>query len=257
VRPCRGGRLLGGELVNDAGAGLGVFIAFTAGLLSFLSPCVLPLIPSYVTFITGLSLEDVTKARRTALVHALLFITGFTLIFVTLGATATTLGRLLLRYRYLVSSVGGALIIVFGLYLLGVLNISAFMRERRVHLAEKPLGYLGTIVVGIAFGAGWSPCLGPILGAILALAANTNDLSRGVLLLFCYSLGLAVPFLIAALFVERFLAFFARHKGKMIWVNRVAGALLIFVGVLMVTNRFALLATKLQQWTPEFLLRRL
>lgn len=243
--------------MNDAGAGLGVFIAFTAGLLSFLSPCVLPLIPSYVTFITGLSLEDVTKARRTALVHALLFIAGFTLIFVTLGATATTLGRLLLRYRYLVSSAGGALIIVFGLYLLGVLNISAFMRERRVHLAEKPLGYLGTVVVGIAFGAGWSPCLGPILGAILALAANTDELSRGVLLLFSYSLGLAVPFVVAALFVEKFLAFFARHKGKMIWVNRVAGALLIFVGVLMVTNRFALLATKLQQWTPEFLLRRL
>lgn len=243
--------------MNDAGAGLGVFIAFTAGLLSFLSPCVLPLIPSYVTFITGLSLEDVTKARRTALVHALLFIAGFTLIFVTLGATATTLGRLLLRYRYLVSSAGGALIIVFGLYLLGVLNISAFMRERRVHLAEKPLGYLGTVAVGIAFGAGWSPCLGPILGAILALAANTNELSRGVLLLFSYSLGLAVPFVVAALFVEKFLAFFARHKGKMIWVNRVAGALLIFVGVLMVTNRFALLATKLQQWTPEFLLRRL
>ncbi len=239
------------------GASLGIFIAFTAGLLSFLSPCVLPLIPSYITFITGLSLEDVTKARRTALVHALLFIAGFTLIFVALGATATTLGRLLLRYRYIVSTVGGALVIVFGLYLLGVLNISAFMRERRVHLAQKPLGYLGTVVVGIAFGAGWSPCLGPILGAILALAANTSDLSRGLLLLFSYSLGLAVPFLIAALFVDRFLDFFARHKGKMIWVNRVAGALLVFVGVLMVTNRFSLLATKLQQWTPEFLLRHL
>ncbi len=243
--------------MNDASANLGIVIAFTAGLLSFLSPCVLPLIPSYVTFITGLSLEDVTKARRTALVHSLLFILGFTLIFVALGATATTLGRMLLRYRYLVSEVGGALVIVFGLYLIGVLNIPAFMRERRVHLAEKPLGYLGTVVVGIAFGAGWSPCLGPILGAILALAANTNDLSRGLLLLLCYSLGLAVPFLVAALAVDWFLEFFARHKGKMIWVNRFAGALLIFVGVLMVTNRFALLATKLQQWTPEFLLRHL
>lgn len=246
----------GGGIMSD-GAGLGIFIAFTAGLLSFLSPCVLPLIPSYVTFITGLSLEDVTKARRTALVHALLFIAGFTLIFVALGATATTLGRLLLRYRYLVSSVGGTLVIIFGLYLLGVLNITAFMRERRVHLAEKPLGYLGTVVVGIAFGAGWSPCLGPILGAILALAANTNDLSRGLLLLFCYSLGLAVPFLAAALFVDRFLDFFARHKGKMVWVNRAAGVLLIGVGVLMVTNRFAILASKLQQLTPDFLLRRL
>ena len=131
------------------------------------------------------------------------------------------------------------------------------MRERRVHLADKPLGYLGTVVVGIAFGAGWSPCLGPILGAILALAASASDLSRGLLLLFCYSLGLAVPFLVAALAVDRFLDFFSRHKGKMIWVNRAAGGLLIFVGVLMVTSRFALLATKLQQWTPEFLLRHL
>jgi cytochrome c-type biogenesis protein len=255
--PGRRGHGVAGARVNAPDGGLGVFIAFSAGLLSFLSPCVLPLIPSYLTFITGLSLEDVTKARRTALVHALLFVAGFTLIFVALGATATTLGRLLLRYRYLVSSVGGALIIVFGLYLLGVLNIGAFMRERRVHLAEKPIGYLGTVVVGIAFGAGWSPCLGPILGAILTLAANSGELSRGLLLLFSYSLGLAVPFLVAALFVDRFLDFFARHKGKLIWVNRVAGGLLVGVGALMVTNRFALLATKLQQWTPDFLLRHL
>ena len=251
------GGIRGSGIVSGADGSLSIVIAFTAGLLSFLSPCVLPLIPSYVTFITGLSLEDVTKARRTALVHSLLFISGFTLIFVALGATATSLGRLLLRYRHLVSGVGGVMIIVFGLYLLGVLNIPALMRERRVHLAEKPIGYLGTVVVGIAFGAGWSPCLGPILGAILALAANSADLSRGVLLLFCYSLGLAVPFLAAALAVDRFLGFFARHKGKMIWVNRAAGALLVFVGVLMVTNRFELLATKLQQWTPDFLLRRL
>jgi cytochrome c-type biogenesis protein len=259
--PRHGGGVAAGEIagarVNDSAGGLGIVIAFTAGLLSFLSPCVLPLIPSYVTFITGLSLEDVTKARRTALVHALLFILGFTMIFVALGATATTLGRLLLTYRYWVSRIGGVLVIVFGLYLLGALDISAFMRERRVHLAEKPLGYLGTIVVGLAFGAGWSPCLGPILGAILALAASAADLSRGLLLLFWYSLGLAVPFLVAALFVDRFLEIFARHRGKMIWVNRAAGALLLGIGVLMVTNRFALLATKLQQLTPEFLLRRL
>ncbi|MFI5245499.1 MAG: cytochrome c biogenesis CcdA family protein, partial [Gemmatimonadales bacterium] len=119
--------------MSGASGGLGLFIAFSAGLLSFLSPCVLPLVPSYVTFITGLSFEDVTKARRTALVHSLLFILGFTIIFVALGATATVVGRLLLRHRYWVSFVGGALIIVFGLYLLGVLNITAFMRERRVH----------------------------------------------------------------------------------------------------------------------------
>ncbi len=243
--------------MSGASGGLGLFIAFSAGLLSFLSPCVLPLVPSYVTFITGLSFEDVTKARRTALVHSLLFILGFTIIFVALGATATVVGRLLLRHRYWVSFVGGALIIVFGLYLLGVLNITAFMRERRVHLAEKPMGYLGTVVVGIAFGAGWSPCLGPILGAILTYTASEANLSRGLLLLFTYSMGLAVPFLAAALGVERFVELFAKHKAKMVWVNRISGVLLIAVGLLLVTNRFELLATKLQQWTPDFLLKRL
>jgi cytochrome c-type biogenesis protein len=243
--------------VSGASAGLALFLAFSAGLLSFLSPCVLPLVPSYVTFITGLSFEDVTKARRTALVHSLLFILGFTIIFMALGATATALGRLLLRHRYWVSLVGGVLVIVFGLYLLGVLNISLFMRERRVHIANKPMGYLGTVVVGIAFGAGWSPCLGPILGAILTYTASQADLSRGLLLLFTYSMGLAVPFLAAALAVERFLELFAKHRAKMVWVNRIAGVLLIAVGLLLVTNRFEVLATKLQQWTPDFLLKRL
>jgi cytochrome c-type biogenesis protein len=243
--------------MTDPAAGLGLLIAFSAGLLSFLSPCVLPLIPSYVTFITGLSLEDVTRARRTALIHSLLFILGFTLIFLALGATATLLGRLLLSNRVWISRVGGVLVIVFGLYLLGVLNIGAFMRERRVHLAEKPVGYLGTVIVGIAFGAGWSPCLGPILGAILTYTASAANLSRGLLLLFCYSLGLAVPFLVAALAVERFLELFARHKAKMIWVNRVAGGLLVFVGLLMVTNYFASLSTWMQAFTPSFLKDRL
>ena len=148
----------------EASATLGLAIAFTAGLLSFLSPCVLPLVPSYVTFITGLSLEDVSKARRSALVHAVLFVLGFSLIFLALGAGATMLGRVLLAYRDWITRVGGVLIIVFGLYLLGVFNIGAFARERRFHLADKPVGYLGTVLVGIAFGAGWTPCIGPMHG---------------------------------------------------------------------------------------------
>ena len=243
--------------MSDLSGVLGLLLAFSAGLLSFLSPCVLPLIPSYVTFITGLSLQDVTKARRTALIHSLLFILGFTLIFLALGATATALGRLLLAWRFWVSRIGGALIIVFGLYLLGVLNIGAFARERRVHLADKPMGYLGTVVVGIAFGAGWSPCLGPILGAILTFTTTSANLTRGLLLLFCYSLGLAIPFLAAALAVERFLALFAKYKALMGWVNRVAGVLLILVGLLMVTNYFTILATWLQAFTPAFLRERI
>lgn len=236
---------------------VGLLIAFSAGLLSFLSPCVLPLVPSYVTFITGMSLEDLGKQRRNAFVHALLFVAGFTLIFLALGAGATLFGQLMLRYRDWISRIGGVLVILFGLYMLGVFNLGLLARDTRLHLADKPLGYLGTLVVGIAFGAGWSPCIGPILGAILTMAANEADLRRGLVLLLTYSLGLAVPFLLAAVMVERFLEFFARHKHRMVWVNRVAGALLVLVGVLMVTNRFTMLASWLQDFTPAFIRDRI
>ncbi len=243
--------------MTELSSGVGLAAAFGAGLASFLSPCVLPLIPSYLTYITGLSLEDVSKSRRASLVHALLFVLGFTMIFVAFGAIATTFGRLLLAYRYTISMVGGILVIVFGLYLIGVLNITAFMRDRRIHLADKPVGYLGTVIVGIAFGAGWSPCLGPILGAILTVAASTADMNRGLALLLAYSLGLAVPFIAAALMVERFLRIFARIKTQMVWVQRVAGGLLLGVGVLMVTGYMAVLSSMMQKVTPEFIRRLL
>ena len=238
-------------------ASFGVAISFTAGLLSFLSPCVLPLIPSYVTFITGLSLEDVQRARRAALVHSILFVLGFSLIFLALGATATVLGRVLLAHRVWLSRVGGALVILFGLYTLGALNIGAFARERRVHLADKPVGYLGTVLVGIAFGAGWTPCIGPILGSILILSSSSADLGRGLLLLSAYSLGLAIPFLLSALLVRQFLALFARLRRQMVWVTRAAGVLLIGVGLLMVTDYFTVLAGYLQGLTPEALKSRI
>jgi len=238
-------------------ASVGVVISFTAGLLSFLSPCVLPLIPSYVSFITGLSLDDVQRSRRIALVHSLLFVTGFTLIFLALGATATVLGRVMFHYRDWVGRIGGVLVIVMGLYLLGVFNIGMFSRERRVHIAEKPLGYLGTVLVGMAFAAGWTPCIGPILGAVLTYTASSADLNRGLLLLLAYSLGLAVPFLLAALMIDRFMAAFRRHRGALVWVSRVSGALLVVVGVLMITGSMTILTATLQAWTPEFLRSRL
>jgi len=241
----------------EGSSSFGIVIAFTAGLLSFLSPCVLPLIPSYVTFITGLSLEDVQKSRRAALIHSLLFVLGFTLIFLAFGATATALGQLLLYQRAWITRIGGLLIIVFGLYMLGVFNVSMFSRERRVHIANKPVGYLGTLLVGVAFGAGWTPCIGPILGSILTYAASSADLARGLWLLLAYSLGLAVPFLLAAVAVERFLDFFGRMKRQMIWITRTSGVLMIVVGVLMITNYFTVLAATLQQYTPESLRNRL
>ena len=238
-------------------ATLGVTISFTAGLLSFLSPCVLPLIPSYVSFITGLSLEDVGRSRRITLIHSLLFIAGFTLVFLALGATATMLGQALLRQRDWVGRIGGVLVIVLGLYLLGVFNIGALGRERRVHIANKPLGYLGTLLVGMAFAAGWTPCIGPILGGVLTFTASSADLNRGLVLLLAYSLGLAVPFLLAALMIDRFMELFQRYKGALMWMSRISGVLLIIVGLLMITGSMTVLSAYLQRFTPEFLRSRL
>ena len=238
-------------------ASVGLTISFTAGVLSFLSPCVLPLIPSYVSFITGLSLDDVQRSRRTTLVHSLLFVTGFTIVFLVLGATATVMGRLLLQQREWVGRVGGVLVILLGLYLLGVLNIGALGRERRVHIANKPLGYLGTVLVGMAFAAGWTPCIGPILGAVLTYTASSADLNRGLLLLLAYSLGLAVPFLLAALMIDRFMVLFKRYRGAIVWMSRGSGVLLIVIGVLMITGSMTVLTTWLQQWTPDALRSRI
>ncbi|MDP1858614.1 MAG: cytochrome c biogenesis protein CcdA [Gemmatimonadaceae bacterium] len=238
-------------------ASIGLLVAFSAGLLSFLSPCVLPLIPSYITFITGLSFDEVQSSRRVALVHGLLFVLGFSLIFLALGATATVIGRVLFSQRDIITKIGGVMIIVFGLYLVGVLNIGFFARERRVHLANKPVGYLGTVLVGIAFGAGWTPCIGPILGSILLYASTEADLPRGLALLTAYSLGLGVPFILSALAVDRFMSFFQKFKKQMMWMQRGAGVLMIGIGVLMITNQFTILASYLQQFTPEFILKRL
>ena len=238
-------------------ASLGITISFTAGLLSFLSPCVLPLIPSYVSFITGLSLDDVQRSRRITLIHSLLFIAGFTIVFLLLGATATVLGQVLVRQRDWVGRIGGVLVIVLGLYLLGVFNIGALATERRVHIATKPLGYLGTLLVGMAFAAGWTPCIGPILGGVLTYTASSADLNRGLVLLFAYSLGLAVPFLLAALMIDRFMELFQRYRGALLWMSRISGILLIAVGLLMITGSMTVLSAWLQRFTPEFLRSRL
>jgi cytochrome c-type biogenesis protein len=228
-------------------------VAFAAGLLSFLSPCVLPLVPSYIGFLTGMSLDDVTVRRRAALAHALLFVLGFSLVFILLGASATALGRALNYYQVWLQRIGGGLIILFGLVCLGVIKADFLSRERRVEVEQKPVGYLGSALVGMAFGAGWTPCLGPVLGAILGLAATSQDLSRGVLLLASYSAGLAVPFLLAAVALEAFLGWFQRFRRYLPWVMRVSGVLLIFVGLLLVTGEFTRLAGWLQQFTPAVL----
>jgi cytochrome c-type biogenesis protein len=232
-------------------------LAFLAGLLSFLSPCVLPLIPSYVGFLTGLTLEELEVRRGTALAHALWFVAGFSLIFIALGATASALGALLLRSQVWIGRIGGVVVILFGLYLLGVLRPGILMRERKVQLARKPIGYLGSAFVGVTFGAAWTPCIGPILGAILTLAAEQGSVGHGAVLLTAYSAGLALPFVLTALALDRFLAWFQRFRPYLAWVERIAGGLLILLGVLLLTDRFTLLASWLQGLTPQFLKSRL
>ena len=234
-------------------ATLGLFVAFAAGLLSFLSPCVLPLVPSYIGFLTGMSLPEMAVRRRVALVHALLFVFGFSLVFMLLGASATALGRALNYYQHWLQRVGGVLIILFGLVCMGVIKAGFLNQEHRLQVEQKPVGYLGSALVGMAFGAGWTPCIGPVLGAILGLAATSQDLSRGLLLLGVYSAGLAVPFLIAAAALDAFLDWFQRFRRYLPWVMRVSGALLIFVGILMATGEFTRLAGWLQQFTPDVL----
>ncbi len=236
---------------------VGFFIAFTAGVLSFLSPCVLPLIPSYLSFITGMSLDEMGEHRRAAFTHALLFVGGFTLIFLALGATATGLGRLLKFHQEWLERVGGALIVGFGLYLLGVFRMGALARERRVHIQNKPLGYLGSVLVGVAFGAGWTPCIGPILGSILLYTSSQGDVGLGISLLLSYSLGLAVPFLLAAVAVERFIGWFQRYRHHMPLVTKASGGMLVLVGLLLISGYFTLLASWLSDLTPAFLRDRI
>jgi cytochrome c-type biogenesis protein len=241
--------------VTDS-AGLGFLVAFLAGLLSFLSPCVLPLVPSYIGFLTGMTLPGVGAHRRAALIHALLFVAGFSLVFVLLGASATAVGRMLNHYQTWVQRVGGGLIILFGLLCLGVVDIP-LMRERRVHLEHKPVGYLGSALVGVAFAAGWTPCIGPVLGGILSLAATSVDVHRGMLLLAAYSAGLALPFVLAAFAVESFLHWFQRFRPLIPWVMRISGAMLVVVGLLLITGEFTRLAGWLQGLTPDVLRDRL
>ncbi len=244
------------------GASLGVAVAFSAGLFSFLSPCVLPLFPSYISFITGMSLGDLTAdlsvdARRRVLLHAIAFVVGFSLVFVSLGASFSAVGQLLFRYRDAIRVVGGALIIVFGLYIAGILRIGLLGRTAALQIRQKPAGYVGSLVVGVTFAIGWTPCVGPILGAILSLAGTAETVERGVGLLVAYSAGLGVPFLLSALALGPFLKFFKRYRPFIAVVERGAGVLLVIVGVLVLTNYYIVLNSWAISITPEWLLKRL
>ncbi|HEY7648419.1 MAG TPA: cytochrome c biogenesis protein CcdA, partial [Methylomirabilota bacterium] len=209
------------------GQSVGVAVAFSAGLFSFLSPCVLPLFPSYLSFITGMSVSDLSAelspaARRRVLLHSLVFIAGFSLVFIALGATFSAAGQVLVSYRTWIRQVGGALIVLFGLYIAGVFRLGFLGRTVQWQIREKPAGYLGTLLVGATFAIGWTPCVGPILSAILTLASTTETVRTGVGLLAAYSAGLGVPFLLSGLALGAFLRFFRRYRPFIPTVERLS-----------------------------------
>lgn len=216
--------------------------AFVAGLLSFLSPCVLPLIPSYISYITGISFADLQAEhpshiiRQKTIFHSLCFILGFTTVFVLLGASATFIGSFLSENASIIRKVGGVLLVILGIHVTGLIPLKFLLGERRVSIKHKPTGYAGSFLVGIAFAAGWTPCIGPILAAILAVAATAERVYQGIFLLLLYSLGLGVPFLLSALAMHGFLSFFNRFKKYIRIFEIITGVFLVVVGVLIYTN---------------------
>src|SRR5438552_11078458 len=234
------------------GADVTILAALLAGLVSFLSPCVLPLVPPYLVFLAGTSLERLAEAepapqvRRDTVIAAVLFVLGFSTIFVALGASASVVGALMRYYSNELAVVAGIAIIVMGLHFLGVTPIALLHRQARIHVA-KPVGLWGAYVMGLAFALGWTPCIGPILAAILAVAASKATVAKGAVLLAIYSLGLGVPFIIAALAVEPFAAFLARFRSHLLHVERVMGGLLVLTGVAFLMGFF----TQLNNWLIE------
>jgi len=220
--------------------------AFVAGLISFLSPCVLPLVPGYVSLISGAGVEDLKTQQgqllRKVMLNSAAFIIGFSIVFITLGAISTEVGQLLARYKSLLAQVAGVIIIIFGLHLTGIFQIKALLADTRLHSLKGGSTAWGAFVIGFAFAFGWTPCVGPILGVVLGFAAAQDTLIKGVLLLAVYSLGLAVPFLLTSLGIERFLKFYNRFKFHMHAMEVASGGLLIALGVLLVLGRFTLIS---------------
>jgi len=226
-----------------------VFYAFGAGLFSFLSPCVLPLVPGYISIISGCSLDQLkanekdTTLMRTVLLNSIMFIVGFSVTFILLGATATWIGQLLLSKMRLFSRLAGLLLIVFGIHLTGLVKINFLYQDKRFHNVSKPRGLFGALVLGLAFAFGWTPCIGPILASIMTIASTKETVSQGMFLLAVYSAGLGIPFLLTSFALNKFLSFYSRFKRHFHAVEVASGALVIVVGVLILTGSLSRLAT--------------
>ena len=228
---------------------LELFIAFSAGLISFLSPCVLPLIPGYISYISGSSLNELVERKNINLIPIIFFTLGFSIVFIIFGAAATYIGKLLLNNSNELRIFAGLIIIIFSLQILGVINISFLNYEKRIH-SDKNIGVFGPILVGFAFGFGWTPCIGPILGSILALASTEDNINRGILLLFFYSMGLAIPFILSGYLMQKFLIFSKNFKNNINKVTKIGGIILLITGVLIITNQLQALGYYLLDALP-------
>ena len=213
-----------------------LFIALGAGLISFLSPCVLPLIPGYISYISGQSLNELVESKKINLIPLLLFSLGFSFVFITFGASASALGKILLQNSNHLRIAAGLIIIIFSLQLIGIINIK-FLNYEKKYYTNKPTKPLFTFIVGMAFGFGWTPCIGPILGSILALAATEETILKAILLLCFYSLGLAIPFILSGYLIQKFLIFSKNFKKNINLVSRTGGAMLLVTGILILTNK--------------------
>ena len=238
--------------------------AFLGGVLSFISPCVLPLVPGYLSFISGVSLDewrgsstDGNSGRLRVFLASIAFVLGFSVVFIALGASASALGQWVGENLRLLGKVGGIIIILFGLHTMGLLRIGWLYKEKRVQTQSKPAGPLGAFLVGVAFAFGWTPCIGPILAAILAIAGTQETVGQGVTLLAVYSLGLGIPFLLTSLAVDRFFAAFAKIRRHYKAIELTAGALMVIVGVLIFTDQLTLIGRSLQPFLPEWLANKI
>ena len=226
-----------------------LFIAFAAGLISFLSPCVLPLIPGYIAFILGSSLNELIEKKNINILPIVLFTFGFSIVFVFFGATATILGQLLLENSNQLRIVAGIIIIILSLHILDILKLNFLNFEKRIY-SEKKQGLIGPILIGMAFAFGWTPCIGPILGSILLLASTEETINRGVLLLLFYSLGLAIPFILSGYLIQKFLFFSKNLKKNINLIKKIGGVLLLLTGILIVTDQFQIIGFYLLEYFP-------
>lgn len=220
-------------------------IAFFAGIFSFFSPCILPLIPSYLSYISGMTYDELTatssKNIPITFFHSLLFVLGFSLIFILLGASATYLGHFIKTYQRYISQAGGIIIIIFGLFISGIIKLPYLSKEKKINIKNKPAGYFGTLLVGIIFASGWTPCIGPILASILTLAATQDTMKDGIVLLSLYSAGIGIPFIISGLMLNLFLILFKKISKFIPVINFFAGLFLIVVGILLFFDKFTII----------------